>query len=196
MSNLISTPISPDLRIAPVGVGCSELVRLLGAQEGEFSAADVALFLISAKTGATSEDQSAWSVARELYVPSLVVITDLIGAELDFDDMSGIVGKQLDPVVTPYLVLHSDDGEPAALIDLDTLAISEISNGEVVIRDSESEHKVLVFEFRKEYLEAIDAAGDGAFEQGLIYPALPYVAESGLGLNQIAKYVNLLPVRG
>jgi len=195
MSNLISTPISPGLRLALFGARATELAHVLGTAESELEGADAALFLISAKNGATRGDQESWNLARELYVPSIVVITDLIGAELDFDDMSAIVGKQLDPVVTPYLVLHSDEGEPAALIDLDTLSISEVSNGEVVIRDSESEHKVLVFEFRKEFFEAIDAGGEGAFEQGLIYPALPYVPESGLGLFEIAKYLNLLPSR-
>jgi hypothetical protein len=195
MSNLISTPISSDLRLLPVGEGASELAGLLGAKESDLDSADAALFLVSAKNGASQNDQDSWLAARELYIPSIVVITDLVGAELDFDDMSAIVGKQLDPVVTPFLVLHSDEGEPAALIDLDALTIREISAGSLTIRESEGEHKVLVFEFRKEYLEAIEASGEGAFEQGLMYPALPYVAESGLGLNEIAEYLNLLPVR-
>ena len=194
MSNLISTPIAPKLRLLPVGPGSEELVRLLGGQSSEIEACDAALFLISAQHGASSDDQKSWELARELYVPSIVVITDLVGADLDFDDMSAIAGKQFDPLVTPFLVLHSDDGSPAALIDLDTLKIREIQTENLIVRDSDSEHKVLVFEFRKEFLEAVEAAGDGAFEQGLLYPSLPYIPETGLGLNEIAQYLNLLPM--
>jgi hypothetical protein len=195
MSSLISTPISPDLRVAGIGASSTALLAALGGTPSELEESDVAIFCVSAKTGVNPEEQQLWNLAREMYVPSLIVITDLTDSEIDFDDMSAIAGRQLDPVVTPYLVLHEDDGAPAALINLDSLKIHHIKDGHPELIESESEHKVLVFEFRKEYLEAIEAAGEGAFEQGLLYPALPWVAENGIGLNEIAGYLNLLPSR-
>ena len=195
MSSLISTPISPELRVAGIGDGAVALLNALSVHSAVLDHSDAAIFCVSANHGVTPSEQELWAQARELYVPSLVVITDLDSSEIDFDDMSAIAGRLLDPVVTPFLVLHSDDGTPAALIDLDSLKIHEIHNGAPQIRESDSEHKVLVFEFRKEYLEALEAAGDGAFEQGLLYPALPWVQESGIGLPEIAQYLNLLPSR-
>jgi len=195
MSSLISTPISPDLRVAGIGAQSKALLAALGGTPSALEESDVAIFCVSTKTGVTPEEQQLWNLAREMYVPSLVVITDLSNSEIDFDDMSAIAGRQLDPVVTPYLVLHEDDGAPAALINLDSLKIHHIKDGHPEIMESDSEHKVLVFEFRKEYLEAFEAAGEGAFEQGLLYPALPWVAENGIGLHEIAGYLNLLPSR-
>jgi hypothetical protein len=66
--------------------------------------------------------------------------------------MSAIAGRMLDPVQTPFLVLHDDSGNPTALIDLDNLKLSDYSTGDRVECDSDPEHKVLVFEFRKEFL--------------------------------------------
>lgn len=195
MTSLISTPISPELRVSGIGDGAAGLLGALSVKPSELDESDVAIFCVSANHGVTPSEQELWAHARELYVPSLVVITDLDSSEIDFDDMSAIAGRLLDPVVTPYLVLHSDDGTPAALIDLDALKIHEMQNGVSQIRESDSEHKVLVFEFRKEYLEALEAAGEGAFEQGLLYPALPWIRESGIGLPEIAQYLQLLPSR-
>ena len=195
MRDLISTPITPGLRLAVIGNSADELLSALGIAPAPLEEADGAIFLVSARDGVTPDDQTQWSAARELYIPSLVVINDLQGSEIDFDDMAAISGRLLDPVVTPFLVLHSDNGDPLALIDLDTLEIHENSSGQWIARESEAEHKILVLEFRQEFLEAIDAAGDAAFENGLLYPALPFVPDTGLGLLEIREYVNRLPVR-
>ena len=136
------------------------------------------MFIVSAIDGISSAHIDIWNLARELYIPSLILITDLTNGETDFDDMSAIAGRMLDPVQTPYLVLHDDNGNPTALINLDSLKLSDYSTGHRVERDSDPEHKVLVFEFRKEYLEAIEEFGESGFQDGLSFPAIPFIPES------------------
>jgi hypothetical protein len=107
--------------------------------------------------------------------------------------MSAIAGKLLDPVLTPYLVLHDDSGNPTALIDLDSLKISDYSTGVREERESDSEHKVLVFEFRKEYLEALEEFGPTGFIDALNFPAIPFIEINNLGSFEIATLLNKLP---
>ena len=123
------------------------------------------------------------------------MITDLSAEnETDFEDMALIAGKILDPVVTPYLVLHLDDATPIALIDLVTQRIHDQSTGFREIRESDSEHQEVIGEFRDEYLEALEAAGEDAFENALIHPAIPWIARNNLGLLEIAEYLNRIPI--
>jgi len=194
MSNLISTPLPANLRVAGIGQRAQSIVAALGLTSAPMESADLALFMVGAKDGIDADGVTAWNQAREIYLPSIVVVDQLLDSEIDFDDMSAIAGRMLDPVVTPYLVLHSDEGSPIALIDLDTLKLSNYSLGKREVTESDPEHKVLVFEFRKEYLEALEAAGEGAFEQGLLYPAIPYLSENNLGLEEIAHYARLIEV--
>jgi hypothetical protein len=123
------------------------------------------------------------------------LITELTNGEVDFDDMSAIAGRMLDPVQTPYLVLHDDYGNPTALINLDTLKLSDYSTGSRIERESDPEHKVLVFEFRKEYLEVLEEFGNNGFQDGLSFPAIPFLPENGLGSFEIATLLNKLPSR-
>ncbi len=194
MSSLISTPVPADLRVAGIGQRAPSIVEALGLTISPLESSDLAIFVVGAKDGIDSEGVAAWNLARDLYIPSLVVIDQLLESEIDFDDMSAIAGRLLDPVVTPYLVLHSDEGSPIALINLDSLQLSNYSGGAREITESDPEHKVLVFEFRKEYLEALAAAGEGAFQQGLLYPAIPYLAQNNLGLEEIAQYARQIEV--
>jgi hypothetical protein len=110
--------------------------------------------------------------------------------------MSAIAGRMLDPVQTPFLVLHDDAGNPTALINLESLKLSDYSSGARIERDSDPEHKVLVFDFRKEYLEAIEEFGQSSFEEGLSFPAIPFISSNGLGSFEIATFLNQLPSRG
>ncbi len=158
--------------------------------------ADGAIFIVSAIDGISASDIEIWNSARELYVPSLVLISDLSNGETDFDDMSAIAGRMLDPVQTPFLVLHDDAGNPTALINLESLKLSDYSSGARIERDSDPEHKVLVFDFRKEYLEAIEEFGQNSFEEGLSFPAIPFISSNGLGSFEIGTLLNQLPSRG
>ena len=104
--------------------------------------------------------------------------------------MSAIAGRMLDPVQTPFLVLHDESGNPTALIDLDSLKLSNYSDGKRIESESEAEHKVLVFEFREEYLEGIEEFGPTGFRDGLSFPAIPFLLENGLGSFEIASLLN------
>ena len=171
---------------------------LLGAELGfsntELEASDAALFLVSAEVGIVSADLEKWRLARDLYIPSLVIICDLLASEIDFEDMSAIASKMLDPVVTPFLVLHGEDGKPAALIDLETLEIVDYSSGVAIDRAADPEHIELVAEFREEYIEALEDAGVDSFAAGLFFPALPWIEGTRMGIDQIIKYLNQVPI--
>ena len=189
MSDLINLP-----KIAIVGSKSAQLAAELGVSPSALESCDLALFLVSAGDGIVSADLERWRLARELYIPSLVVICDLIASEIDFEDMSAIASKMLDPVVTPYLVLHSDAGKPAALINLETLKVIDYSQEPPIERAADPEHVELVAEFRVEYLEAIEDAGEDSFQAGLLFPAIPWIEGTRMGLDQIADYLNEVPI--
>ena len=73
--------------------------------------------------------------------------------------MSAIVGKMLEPVVTPYLVLHADNGEPTALINLEDQMITDYSTKQVAKIPSDSEHKELILEFKEELHNSLIEGG-------------------------------------
>ncbi len=189
MPNLINS-----VKVAIVGGKSQLLASEIGIQVSDLESSDVAIFLVSANDGIVSADLEKWRLSRELYIPSLVVICDLLTSEIDFEDMTAIATKMLDPVVTPYLVLHSDDGGPAALIHLETLKLLDYSEGSLTIRDADPEHIELVAEFREEYLEAIEDAGEDSFAAGLLFPALAWVEGTAIGPDQIVEYLNQIPI--
>ena len=188
----------PDLinsvKVAIVGGKSQLLASELGVPVSDLESCDVAIFLVSANDGIVSADLEKWRLARELYIPSLVVICDLLTSEIDFEDMTAIATKMLDPVVNPYLVLHSDDGRPAALINLENLQLLDYSEGVKSIRDADPEHIDLVAEFREEYLEAVEDAGEDRLSAGLLFPALAWVEGTPIGPDQIVEYLNQIPV--
>jgi hypothetical protein len=188
VSDLIKSP-----RISIVGKKFKLLAESLDVESSDLESSDIALFLVSAQDGIVSADLEKWRLARDLYIPSMVIICDLTSGEIDFEDMTAISGKMLDPVVTPYLVLHSDTGAPVALIDLTTLVVIDYSNGAPVIKEAEPEHIDLVAEFRAEYLEDMEHAGKDGFAAGLLFPALPWIEGTHLGLDQIIAYLNQVP---
>jgi hypothetical protein len=195
VSTQIFPPITPKLQVSLVGKASGEIADYLGISPCELDSSDAAIFIVSALDGISPEDIQTWNQARELYIPSLILITELTNGETDFDDMSAIAGRMLDPVQTPYLVLHDDSGHPIALIDLDTLKLSDYSTGNRIERDSDPEHKVLVFEFRKEYLDAIEEFGESGFQDGLSFPAIPFIPSNGLGSFEVVTLLNKLPSR-
>lgn len=191
----MSDLITRGLHLHIVGEESQALAERLGIRAVPLELADGAIFIVSATHGIVRADSDQWLQARELYIPSLVVITDLSAEnESDFEDMTLIAGKILDPVITPYLVLHLDDGSPIALISLETQMIHDNSSGSRVIRASDPEHREVIEQFRVEYLETVQSAGQEAFENALIFPALPWVRESDLGIAEIAEYLNRIPI--
>lgn len=185
MSDLIS--------VAIIGKSAEKLASDLGIPGSPLEGSDVALFIVSAIDGIFRADIDSWNAARELYIPSIVVISDTENADLDFDDMTAIASKMLDPVATRYLVLHADNGDPVALIDVVTLKIIDYSNGAAVVRESEDEHKDLIGDYVSEYLDRLEEAGEDGFIQGLLFPALPWISSSRMGLDQIKELLNEIP---
>ena len=175
-----------------------QIAKLLGLEIIEAlpsSDAEVVVILASAKTGVDQQIISSWQSFREGYVPALIVVLDFEDSEVDFEDMSAILGKMLEPVVTPYLVLHAEDGRGVGLINLESLQVTDYSTKNGIERDSDPEHKELVKEFAEELKEALLEGGWEQFIQGLIIPAIPLNLENSLGVIEIKRFLNLIPSR-
>ncbi|MEY3163526.1 MAG: hypothetical protein RI887_350 [Actinomycetota bacterium] len=150
----------------------------------------------SAKNGIDSKVLSNWPTFRELYIPTIVLVTDFEDGDVDFEDMSAIVGKMLEPVLTPYLVLHADDGQPTALINLEDQMITDYSSGKITQIPSDSEHRELILEFKEELASALSEGGWEQFVQGLVIPAIPFIIRNKLGVAEVKRFLDLIPTRG
>jgi translation elongation factor EF-G len=150
---------------------------------------DLAIFAINPAAGIDQETIALWQALSDYQLPRLVVVNELDGSDSDFDDAVLLANRVFDFLVTPYLVLHSDSGEPTALIDLESLQIIDYTTKPISRRDSDPEHKDLVAEFRSEYLEAIEDAGEDAFEAGLLFPAIPVVISKGIGIDIVKSLI-------
>jgi hypothetical protein len=153
---------------------------------------DCAIFAINPSAGIDAETIANWESLNDYLTPRILVALALPGADLDFDDAVLLGNRVLDQLVTPFLVLHADDGSPAALISLEDLTVRNYVHGIAVLSESESEHRELVADFQKEYMEAIAQVGDGAFSAGLLFPAIPINLDSGIGMDVLISYLNQL----
>ena len=90
MSDLIFPLIDPELGVSIVGKNSAALAQELDVTPVALEDAGVAIFIVSATEGISSEAAELWTLARELYIPSLVAITEIEASEIDFDDMSPI----------------------------------------------------------------------------------------------------------
>jgi hypothetical protein len=175
-----------------------QIANLLGLTEIDqlpTSNAEVVVILTSTKNGVDQEILSNWQAFREGYVPVIIVVLDFDQGEVDFEDMSAILGKMLEPVVTPYLVLHADDGKAVGLINLESLQVTDYSKENGLERESDPEHKELVKEFAEELKDALVEGGWEQFVQALIIPAIPLRLENSLGINEIKRFLDLIPRR-
>jgi len=157
--------------------------------------ADVVVVVASTKTGIDPKVVAQWQNFRELYVPTIVAVIDFEDGDVDFEDMSSIVGKMLEPVLTPYLVLHADDGQPAALINLEDQMITDYSTAAITQVTSDAEHRELILEFKDELQSALVEGGWEQFVQGLIIPAIPLLVKNKLGVAEIKRFLDLIPTR-
>jgi hypothetical protein len=154
---------------------------------------DLAVFSINPSAGIDSETIAHWSAFDDYQTPRIVVVTGLDGQELDFEDAIMVANRVFDQLVTPFLVLHGEDGNPAALIRLEDLMILDYTTAPQSIRHCDPEHEELVREFREEYFDQMSEMEDGAFAAGIIFPAIPINLTSGLGVDIVLEYVNELP---
>ncbi len=189
----MSDQVSSKIKVAILGKNADQLASELQVTRASLDEADVAIFIVSAHDGITRADIEEWQRARELYIPSLVAISEAESGELDFDDMSAIASKMLDPLLIRYLVLYDDTSIPVALIDLESLKIIDYSIGKGVIRESEQEHRDLVETYRDEYFEMTEGMGSGAVGAGLIYPAFPWIQGKNIGLDQLKEVLESIP---
>jgi len=153
---------------------------------------DCAIFAINPSAGIDPETISLWESFNDYLTPRIMVALALPGADLDFDDAVLLANRVFDQMVTPYLVLHGDDGTPAALISLDDLSVRNYIQGIAVISQSDPEHRELVADFQSEYREIVEASGDGAFAAGLLFPAIPINIDNGIGFDVLIEYLNQL----
>jgi hypothetical protein len=153
---------------------------------------DCAIFAVNPSAGIDAETISNWESLNDYLTPRIFVALALPGADLDFDDAVLLGNRVLDQLVTPFLVLHADDGSPAALISLDDLTLRNYVQGIAVLSESESEHRELVADFQKEYKEVLAQVGEGAFSAGLLFPAIPINLDSGIGIDVLFSYLDQL----
>ncbi len=162
---------------------------------GEVSQADLFILVISAKTGVSSEMTSTWNYVAERQVPRIVIVNGLEMSEIDFDDIVLIANRVLEPVITPYLVLHDEVGEPVGLISLTDNKVRDYSTNEVNIYDADDELQSLVTDFQKELEESTIEFDSDAFQAGLIVPALPLVSSRQIGVAEFQSYLTLVTKR-
>jgi translation elongation factor EF-G len=156
---------------------------------------DLAIFAINPSAGIDQQAIENWAALDDYQIPRLVVVNGLEGQELDFDDAVMVANRVFTQLVTPYLVLHDDGGEPTALIRLSDLQIIDYSTNPATTRASDPEHEELVHDFRQEYLEQTSEMDEGAFAAGIIFPAIPINLIKGIGVDVVQGYIDLLPSR-
>ena len=157
------------------------------------SESDLAIFAINPAAGIDQETIENWAALDDFQIPRLVVVNGLDGQELDFEDAVMVANRVFAQLVTPYLVLHDDGGEPTALISLQDLQIIDYSQTPAHIRASDPEHEELVREFREEYFELTSEMDEGAFAAGILFPAIPVNPANGLGVDLVQNYLKELP---
>jgi len=201
---IVGLPIMADLINARFVLGISpenaKICAALGLPAAQIDdptliTADVVVVVASTKTGIDPKVISQWHNFRELYVPTIVAVIDFEDGDVDFEDMSAIIGKMLEPVLTPYLVLHADNGQPTALINLEDQMITDYSTSSVTQLASDAEHRELISEFKDELQNALVEGGWDQFVQGLIIPAIPLIIKNKLGISEIKRFLDLIPTR-
>lgn len=150
---------------------------------------DLALFAINPAAGIDQKTIDQWQALSDFQLPRLVIVNELDGSDADFEDAIMLANRVFDQLVTPYLVLHSESGNPIALISLSDLQITDYSTNPPTRSQSETEHQELVADFREEYLQELEGAGEGAFAAGLLFPAIPIVISNGLGVDIVQDFI-------
>lgn len=156
----------------------------------EFPEFAAVVLVISAYEGAPNSLIDVWNELADLLIPRAIVITKIEHEDADFDEAVLIARRMFGEGVTPYLVLHADSGEPCAFIDLESLDIRDYSTGTLEIKPSDEDHRILVSEFRDEYLESIAELDEQKFATGLFVPIIPYSASLHLGPVELLACLN------
>lgn len=175
---------------SPQTVATAFGARFTDSPEGE---SDLAIFAINPSAGIDQLAIDNWASLDDFQIPRMVVVNGLEGQELDFEDAVMVANRVFDQLVTPYLVLHDDNGEAAALIRLQDLQIIDYTKNPPQLRASDPEHEELVREFREEYFDLTSEMDEGAFAAGILFPAIPINLIKGIGVDVVHSYIDLLP---
>ena len=175
---------------SPQTVATAFGARFTDSPEGE---SDLAIFAINPSAGIDQQAIDNWAALDDFQIPRMVVVNGLEGQELDFEDAVMVANRVFDQLVTPYLVLHDDNGEAAALIRLQDLQIIDYTKNPPQLRASDPEHEELVREFREEYFDLTSEMDEGAFAAGILFPAIPINLIKGIGVDVVHTYIDLLP---
>ena len=155
--------------------------------------ASVAIFAINPSAGIDGETIALWEAYGDFLTPRILVVITMDGSTMDFDDAVMLINRVLDPCVTPYLVLHNEDGNPSALISLADLKTYDYSTQPVMIADADTELRDVVAEFQSEYFEQMHGLDESAFGAGVIFPAIPIGLSNQMGVDVVNRYLQTLP---
>lgn len=156
---------------------------------------DLAIFLIEADRGLSNEEIETFHQIRQLQLPTLILVSSLVPTsnsldQWDFDDVVMLVNRVLEPSITPFLVLHGDDGTPSGLFDLAQNKVIDYSSTQRSERAPDADLIHLTEEFRSEYQESGYREGD--FTSGLTVITLPFIPERGIGLLETEELLTRL----
>lgn len=159
------------------------------------SEVDLAIFLIEADRGISQEEIASFQKIRELQLPTLILVASLLPDshaldQWDFDDVIMLVNRVLEPSITPFLVLHGEDGVPSGLFDLARRKVIDYSSSSRSEFEPEPDLMSLTEEFRSEY----DESGycDSDFISGLTVVAIPFIPERGIGHFELVELLTKL----
>lgn len=203
----MSIPITPHISAGVIGVSAAIPANFLESLElqgeillcevepdlAKLSGKSIALFLINAQIGIPPNLVAYWDCARELQLPRLILVAGLTDGEIDFDDIVMIANRILDPVVTPFLVLHAENGRPNGLINIATSQTYNYSTAPTTITAADPDLITLVSEFAAEYREQLEEFGDAGFADGLLFPCIPFIPELQIGIAEAQSYITLIP---
>jgi hypothetical protein len=156
---------------------------------------DAAIFAINPSAGIDSRTIELWRGFDEYQTPRLVVVTVMDGFEMDFDDAVLLANRVFDELVTPYLVLHGENGMPIGTISLQDLTTVDYSTNPPTVSLADDELQEIVKDFREEFLDQMIEMEEGAFAAGILFPAIPVNPANGLGVDLVLKYLEELPSR-
>ena len=163
--------------------------------EIDFNACDAFMLIINAKTGISGAMIELWNRVSDRQIPRMILVNGLELSEIDFDDIVLIINRVLENVVTPYLVLHDEVGEPSGLISIADGIVHDYSGTEEINYKADDELLNLVTEFREELMLALSEMDESAYQQGIVVPALPYIRAKKIGLREIQDFARVLTKR-
>lgn len=163
-----------------------------GFADIDLNGSDAFALVISAKTGISTAMIELWTRVSDRQIPRMIIVNGLEFSEIDFDDIVLIINRVLENVVTPFLVLHDELGEPSGLISIADGLVHDYSGNQETNYQADDELLTLVKDFREELTLALSEMDESAYREGIVVPALPYVPSKKIGLREIEEFARLL----